>query len=117
MQGGAQRHRLTRFLDTTILPILLLLLFAPCPAAAFTPLAPTAAAGAASVQALAAAAAACGAADAGGEGRAKPLVVVIGDRSTRLYQDLWAPGSVSVLEPEDQRLFEVRTRYDVISFD
>lgn len=35
------------------------------------------------------------------------VVVVVGDRATRLFTDLWAPGSVSIEHPQDARFLEV----------
>lgn len=37
----------------------------------------------------------------------KQLVVVVGDRTTRLYHDLWEPSSLSLEHPEDERYLDV----------
>lgn len=89
------------------LPLLLLLLLL-LPGSAFCPPPRAAPAPASRVLAASAEGGAEDGAQLKGRGVKKHLVVVIGDRSTRLYDDLWAPGSVSIQHPEDQRFLEVR---------
>lgn len=48
-----------------------------------------------------------GLAAAGRAAKHKQLVVVVGDRTTRLYHDLWEPGSLTLEHPKDERYLDV----------